>query len=208
MTTEQWRPIPGYEHRYEVSDHGNVRSVGFYVNSRNGGKTWKPGRLLKPGPHRQGYRMATLYDGLGGRQTIKMSRLVLLAWVGPPPPGKEDALHEDDVPTHDHLSNLRWGGQSENNHDCVRNGRHSMANKQRDRLGHLLVAPNLVPSAVGRQCLACKRTLSNRSADARRQPTRFHRGADGFQRILGESFDDEANRRYLHIMRNYDGGGL
>jgi hypothetical protein len=206
LTDEEWRPIPGYEGRYEVSDHGNVRSVGFYVNSRGGGRTWRPSRALKPTPHRQGYRMVTLTDGEGNRWTTKVPRLVLLAFVGPPPSGKEDALHEDDVPDHDHLGNLRWGDQSENSHDSVKNGCHPQARKRQDWLGHLLVAPNLVPSAVGRQCLACKRTLSNRRADARRQPTSFHRGADGFLRRIGESFEDEANRRYAHIMRNYEGG--
>jgi hypothetical protein len=193
MDAEEWRPIPGYEHRYEASDHGNVRSVG------------KSGRVLRPGPHRQGYRMATLYDGLGGRRTIKMARLVLLAFVGPPPPGKPDALHWDDDPKNDHIRNLRWGSKSENQRDLIRNGNHSSARKQRDALGHLLVEPNLVPSAVGRQCLACKRTLSTHRADARRQPTNVHRSADGFLRRLGESFEDEANRRYAHIMRDQDG---
>lgn len=202
---EEWRPVPHYEHRYEVSDLGNVRSVGFFVKSRGEGKTWRPSRALKPTPHRQGYRIVTLTNGLGGRRSFKISRLVLLAFVGEPPPGKADALHGNDVPTNDQLSNLRWGDQSENSHDSVRNGCHPMARKQRCLLGHLLVEPNLVPSAVGRQCLACKRTDSCRRTDARRKPTRFHRGADGFQRRIGESQTDEAHRRYAHIMRNYDG---
>jgi hypothetical protein len=208
---EEWRPVPGYEGRYEASDHGNVRSVGLFVNSRGNGRTWRPSRMLKPTPHRQGYRMVTLTDDAGRRKTIKVCRVILLTFVGPPPLGKEDALHEDDVPTHDHLGNLRWGDQSENSHDSVRNGCHPMARKQRDRLGHLLVEPNLIPSASGRQCLACKRTNSARRNDARhaaegRPMKRTYRSADGFQRILGESFEDEAGRRYAHIMSNYAGG--
>lgn len=209
--TEEWRPVPGYEGRYEASDHGNVRSVGFYMRNPHGTQTWKPGRTLKPTPHRQGYRMVTLIDESGKRRAIKVPRVVLLTFVGPPPLGKEDALHENDDPTNDHLGNLRWGDQSENSHDSVKNGCHPMTRKQRDRLGHLLVEPNLIPSAAGRQCLACKRTNSARRNDARhaaegRPMKRTHRSADGFQRILGESFEDEANRRYAHIMRNYAGG--
>lgn len=209
--TEEWRPIPGYEGRYEASDHGNVRNTGFPVRGRWGQLIARTPQVLKPTPHRQGYRMVTLTDEHGKRRTFKVCRLVLLTFVGPPPPGKPDALHEDDVPTHDHLSNLRWGDQSENSHDAVRNGVHQMTRRQRDPLGHLLVAPNLVPSAVGRQCLACKRTNSCHRNDARDLALgrpgnrRAYRSADGFQRRLGESFEDEANRRYAHIMRNYEG---
>jgi hypothetical protein len=204
--SEEWRPVPGYEGRYEASDHGNVRSVGFYMRNPHGTQTWKPGRTLKPTPHRQGYRMVTLIDESGKRRSIKVPRVVLLTFVGPPPPGKEDALHGDDDPTNDHLGNLRWGDQSENSYDSVENDCHPQSRKRRCIRGHLLVAPNLVPSAAGRQCLACKRTHSARTTDARRMPNRFHRGADGFLRRHGESFEDEAGRRYAHIMRNYEGG--
>lgn len=204
---EEWRPIPGYEHRYEVSDDGDVRSVGFFVRSRGEGKTWRPSRTLKPTPHRQGYRMVTLTNEDGERQAFKVSRLVLLTFIGEPPPGKEDALHEDDIPTHDHLSNLRWGDQSENNHDCVRNGRHSMANKQRCLLGHLLVAPNLTSSTIQRRCLACSLATNNRLQDDRarasgRPRMKYHRGRDGFLRRAGETEEQEAHRRYNHIMRD------
>jgi len=27
MRTEEWRPVPGYEGHYEVSDHGRIRSL-------------------------------------------------------------------------------------------------------------------------------------------------------------------------------------
>lgn len=208
---EQWRPVPGYEGRYEVSDHGNVRSVGFYMRNPWGSKTWKPGRTLKTARHRQGYRMVTLTNEQGERRTVKAPRLVLLAFVGEPPPGKEDALHEDDVPTHDYLGNLRWGDQSENSYDSVRNGCHPQARKQRDRLGHLLVAPNLTSSTVQRRCLACSLTTNNRLQDVRarargRPRTKYHRGRDGFLRRAGETEEQEAHRRYAHIMRNYAGG--
>lgn len=211
MTPEEWRPIPGYEGRYEVSDHGRVRSLGFYMNNARGTKTWKPGRVRKPGRHRQGYRMVSLFDGRGGRWTVKIPKLVLLAFVGPPPPGKADVLHEDDVPTHDHLNNLRWGDQSENSHDAIRNGVHPWVVQERCKRGHLLAEPNLIVSMKGRTCRSCNLTANNRTQDelaAARGITRrsYRRGRDGFLRRAGETFEQEADRRYAHIMRDHVGG--
>lgn len=210
---EQWRAVPGYEGRYEVSDHGHVRSLGFYINHPRGKQVWRAGRALGGfaiQPH--GYRAVELSSG-SGLKTFKIHRLVLLAFVGPPPAGKKNGLHKDDDPENNHLGNLRWGSHRENTYDSIENGGHVQARKQRCPLTHLLVEPNLVPSTLaigGRGCLACKRTDSSHKNDARLalrglQRTRNNRGADGFMRRFDESFEDEANRRYVHIMRNYDG---
>jgi hypothetical protein len=49
-------------------------------------------------------------------------RLVLLAFVGPPPEGTQ-AMHADDNPQNNRLDNLSWGTWSENQAQRVRNGR-------------------------------------------------------------------------------------
>ncbi|WP_051233125.1 HNH endonuclease [Pseudonocardia asaccharolytica] len=140
--------------------------------------------------------------------TAKVHRLVLLAFVGEPPDDKPNALHRDDDPANNCVENLYWGTRSENTDDSVRNGSHVQARKATCALGHDLVAPNLVPSttkAGGRSCLACKMAMANHLHDQRlraqgRQRTRFNRGKDGFQRRAGEAWEDEAHRRYRHIM--------
>lgn len=216
-SSEEWRPVPGYEDRYEVSSHGRVRSIGFYAKNRWGGQNWHPPRVfanlvIKP----RGYRAVHLSNGDGTRTRHKVHRLMLRAFVGEPPSGKPDGLHEDDDPANNYLDNLRWGNQSENTYDSIGNGLHFQAGKKRCALGHLLVAPNLAASGVKRNqraCLACRRTHSAHDHDAAALTrghvrTRTYRGGAGFSRILGESFEDEANRRYSHIMRNYDGGAL
>lgn len=212
---EEWRAVPGYEDRYEVSNHGRVRSLGFYSGNRWGTKTWRAGRMLTPfliHPHE--YRGVRLTDNEGVQTTHKVHRLVLRAFVGEPPPDKPFGLHEDDNPAHNHLSNLYWGNQVRNAHDSVRNGSHVQARKRRDELGHLLEAPNLVEcSAVKgfRTCLACKLSQANHLHDARlrelgKERTRYNRGRDGFQRHRGETWQEEANRRYAHIMKDHVGG--
>ena len=50
---ERWRPIPGFEGMYEVSDRGHVKSVRRLIEVRN---RWGPcdrrigNRLLRPNP--------------------------------------------------------------------------------------------------------------------------------------------------------------
>jgi hypothetical protein len=212
---EQWRPVPGYEGRYEVSDHGRVRSLDAYCGNRFGTRTLRKGRMLKLAVVQpQGYHSVQLADGHGSLKAVKVHRLVLLAFRGKPPPGKPNGLHKDDDPANNHLENLRWGSYGDNTDDQVTNGNHVQARKKRDALGHLLVAPNLVESTAARGyrgCLACKLAQSAHVSDERwraqgKERTRSNRGRDGFRRILGESREDEAHRRYAYIMRNYEGG--
>ena len=111
----QWKPIPGYP-GYEVSDQGEVRSVPAPGSRRHG-------RVLKP-TFSHGYRYVGLYRD-GGKQPdrrIKVSVLVLEAFVGPRPEGLH-ACHRDDVRDHDTLDNLYWGTPEENVADAYSNGR-------------------------------------------------------------------------------------
>lgn len=71
--SEVWKPVIGYESRYEVSNMGNVRSL----NYRSTGKT----RMLKPVTEGKGYLMV----GLCCNQTMKwgkVHRLVASAFYG------------------------------------------------------------------------------------------------------------------------------
>lgn len=205
---ETWRPVPHYEGRYEVSDYGRVRSLGFYSENRWNTRTWRAGRMLKLTSAKSGHLTVGLVDADAAHRTYKVHRLVLLAFVGEAPPGKPDGLHRDDDPSNNHVSNLRWGDKSENSNDAVTNGGHTQSSKTTCGLGHDLVEPNLVPSSSKRgyrACQACKITHATRHSEALRAARgvprlRTNRTPSGFLRRIGESFEDEANRRYEHIM--------
>ena len=116
--TEEWRDIPGYEGRYQVSDLGRVRSVDHHVRrvDRAGkeGTRLVRGRILRPAVHGSprndsGHLMVML----GRKNNKDVHTLVLRAFVGPPPSGHE-ALHNNHTPADNRLSNLRWGTRSEN----------------------------------------------------------------------------------------------
>lgn len=97
-----WKDIPGYEGRYQVTKGGLVRS------------RWKGGRNLRPS-YAQGYRQVVLHF-CGTKQTFKVSALVLLAYVGPCPPGME-ICHGNGIRRDDRLANLRYDTRQSNRQD-------------------------------------------------------------------------------------------
>lgn len=116
---ERWLPIPGFA-GYEVSDMGRVRSIDRTITSRRIGGAitlFRRGRLLSLKTHKR-----TGYVGveIAGRDTL-VHRLVLAAFVGPCPSGRESA-HGDGVRSNNQLSNLRYATRAENAADRVRHG--------------------------------------------------------------------------------------
>ena len=57
---ETWKPVPGYEGQYEVSDYGRVRSIERWVAYSNGRGRRQPDRMLKLMPDGNGYLRVTL----------------------------------------------------------------------------------------------------------------------------------------------------
>ena len=120
-TMENWKDIPGYEGRYQVSDQGRVRSLDALILCSGPVKgayySFKKGRTLRPGPSNFGHLSVVL----GRNNTQFVHKLVLLAFVGPAP-HKNECRHLNSVPTDNRLENLRWGTRSENNNDAVKHG--------------------------------------------------------------------------------------
>ncbi len=129
MTLELWLPIVGHEGAYEVSNLGRVRSLARRVRLvvRGGVETTRgvPPRILRPGPTKHGH----LTVAIGKGNSRQVHDLVLRAFVGPPAPGQE-ALHGDGDPSHNALSNLRWGTRSENNFDITAHERRILSHDQ------------------------------------------------------------------------------
>lgn len=143
--TENWLPVRDYPD-YEVSDLGRVWS------HKRGG------RYLKTPPNSSGRPIVEIRND-HGRRLVFTYRLVLEAFVGPCPPGKQ-GLHKNDVKTDNRLENLRWGTPSDNAYDRYRNGFVNWhTTKDECPRGHLLIEANLVPSIwrEGRRtCWSCQ----------------------------------------------------
>ncbi len=112
MKTELWKPIEGYEDRYEVSNMGNVRSL----NYRNTGKE----KTLTPITEGKGYLMVGLCRG----QTMKwqkVHRLVAAAFI-PNPEDKPQVNHKNGIKTDNRVENLEWATNSENQKHAYKTG--------------------------------------------------------------------------------------
>lgn len=160
---EQWRPVTGYEGHYSVSSHGRVRSETQVIVRGNGRPYRRAGRILRQMTHYKSGHMRVTLRRCGIQETADVHRLVLAAFVGPCPTGME-TLHWDDVPSNNHLSNLRYGTRSENKLDLVRNGR--WGNATHCKHGHPFTPENTYRHGRHRQCKTCtfNRTRTRRAA--------------------------------------------
>jgi len=111
---ERWKTIPGWS-KYEASTRGRIRRKAGYDAV---GRYW-PMHFVNA----KGKRQAVRLNQLPRIGEYVVSQLVLRAFVGPPPRGKDQARHLDDVRANNKLSNLAWGSAWDNKQDAIRNGR-------------------------------------------------------------------------------------
>ena len=119
---EEWRDIPGYEGRYEVSSLGNIRSLDGVVEcvTQKTGTVWHKrvkGRIKKPTIAKNGYYVVTL--GHGNLRYVH--ELVALAFFGERP-ARAYICHGDGNPKNNTVDNLRYDTPAENNRDKLRYG--------------------------------------------------------------------------------------
>ena len=132
-----WRELPiGEFGPYDVSDGGGVRNR-------------ITGRLLKPEISRTGHLRVQLYVRPGHAKHFQVHRLVARAFIGK---SDLDVLHWDDVPGNNHVSNLRYGTDSENWHDSARNGKRRVS--EFCLRGHAY--------SPGKRCLICEAVVDRR----------------------------------------------
>lgn len=117
---EQWKPVPGYEGLYEVSDQGRVRSLDRKIPTNSGVRFYK-GRILIPYfAGIKGYLMVRL--SWPDRKKHYIHSLVAEAFYGPRPTGM-DCRHLNDNHLDNRAINLCWGTRKQNMEDARRNGR-------------------------------------------------------------------------------------
>lgn len=154
---EEWRPVPGWEGFYEVSNQGRARSVDRTVVASNGRKMRLRGKTLRLTANRKGYIFFNpCRDGV--LHQVFIHRAVLEAFVGPRPEGMEGCHFPDSNPANNHLENLRWDTRRENRVDQIRLGVDFQRNKTHCPRGHLLEGANLSKGAAKagwRGCRAC-----------------------------------------------------
>ena len=113
-------PIPGFN-GYYASQDGVIWS--FRKQHRVAGTLSNVAHAISLRPNSAGYLMAAVIkDGTTRPRTVFVHRLVLLAFVGFPPPGKNECCHGNGIKTDNRISNLRWGSRNDNIRDKVSHG--------------------------------------------------------------------------------------
>ena len=107
LKQEEWKPIPGYEGLYEVSNYGRVKSYQLDSN----GKILSPGNTGKDG---SGYCFVNLYKDGKAKKHCTVHRLVAEAFI-PNPSNFPQVNHKDECKKNNYFGNLEWCSSAYNN---------------------------------------------------------------------------------------------
>lgn len=121
--TEQWKPVPGYEGKYEVSDQGRVRSVDAlvpYNHWRSGARLLrlKRGKLLPTQRINSGYLIVHMHKD-NKREAKTVHRLVASVFVEG---GGREVNHHNGDKTDNRATNLEWSSSKDNHIHAVDKG--------------------------------------------------------------------------------------
>jgi len=109
---EEWRDIPGYEGKYQVSDRGRVKSCARHIHWFRGRTRPLPERVMQTPPMYRGYLHVHLKHA-GDRKRFFVHQLVAIAFLENPD-GKPYVNHIDRDKRNNHISNLEWVTEKEN----------------------------------------------------------------------------------------------
>lgn len=102
---EEWRDIEGYENLYQISNKGQVKSLG-------NGQTNSKERILKTRKNKRGYIQVN-FSKDGKRKMFYVHRLVAEAFI-PNPENKPIINHKSEIKTQNNVENLEWVSYKEN----------------------------------------------------------------------------------------------
>ena len=117
MSTELWKPVEGYEGRYEVSNYGDVKSLNY---NRTGKE-----KLLSPGKTEDGYLFVDLWKN-GVKKPFRINRLVYSTFVEEIPEGLQ-VNHIDENKENNRVDNLNLMTPKQNNNWATVNARRAAA---------------------------------------------------------------------------------
>jgi len=122
---EHWRPIPGAEGFYSVSNLGHVRSEP--LAHKTPGR--QRGRVLKTSADSKGYLWFRLQVPRRPPKPVKVHRAVAMPFLGMPREG-DQVNHKNGNKRDNRLDNLEYVTCKENIRHCWQNGLHGIAHLQ------------------------------------------------------------------------------
>ena len=171
VPTETWKPIAGYESRYEVSTLGRIKSL-------------PKGNILKWRTAGRGYPTVSLsQDGVAKSRYVH--HLVAEAFIGARPTDADICHNNGDI-TDARLANLRYDTHHANMRDSLAHGTHRSVERTHCTHGHELAAENVYrmwyKSADGGRkyrdrCKTCMKSKSRRDYALWKQRQAAHKAA-------------------------------
>ena len=151
LKQEEWKSIPGYDGKYEISNWGRVKS---YKQNSNG-------KILSPGNNGLGYYFVCLFKGKKEKK-IFVHRLVAEAFI-PNSNNLPEVNHKDEGKGNNHVTNLEWCSRAYNLAYGTRVERISKRVVQLDKGGNFIAEFESINEAARRTgissiniCYCCK----------------------------------------------------
>lgn len=119
MTEEIWKPVLGYEDRYEISNFGRFKIHDRFVNNRGKIKLRK-GKIIDGHITGAGYRSFSIYIN-GSHKVVSMHRLVAEHFIDNPL-NLPQVNHIDGNKLNNRLDNLEWCSSKHNVNHAIRIG--------------------------------------------------------------------------------------
>lgn len=115
---EEWRPVVGFEGKFEVSSLGRVKALAHSVSHWCGRQIAKPERVIKQSKHSGGYSVVSLRDS----KKHFVHRLVMQAFAGDAPREMGDVNHIDGDKQNNRLDNLEYCDRKHNVRHAIATG--------------------------------------------------------------------------------------
>lgn len=109
---EEWRPVKGYEDRYEISNFGRLKTLTRVVKEHRRSYVRK-GKIMNKYSNKDGYYRVKLYNGDATFKNESVHRLVLEAFI-PNPNNYLEVNHIDGNPSNNYVENLEWCSKEQN----------------------------------------------------------------------------------------------